>query len=129
MSSELTALPSAHSQRSGNRRGRIISWRLTGTFPMTNIDETTVLSLAPNASFQAMGEGAVILMLDSGQLYTCNETTEAFLKLIDGKRDFGAIISLLLGEFDTDRETLSGDLLPIAGELRSAGVVVIRSGE
>ena len=96
---------------------------------MTKIDETTVLSLAPNASFQAMGEGAVILMLDSGQLYTCNETTEAFLKLIDGQRDFGAIISLLLGEFDVDRESLSGDLLPIAGELRSAGVVEIRSGK
>jgi pyrroloquinoline quinone biosynthesis protein D len=96
---------------------------------MTKIDETTVLSLAPNASFQAMGEGAVILMLDSGQLYTCNETTEAFLKLIDGQRDFGAIISLLLGEFDIDREALSGDLLPIAGELRSAGVVEIRSGK
>jgi hypothetical protein len=96
---------------------------------MTKIDETTVLSLAPNASFQAMGEGAVILMLDSGQLYTCNETTEAFLKLIDGQRDFGAIISLLLGEFDIDRESLSGDLLPIAGELRSAGVVEIRSGK
>ena len=96
---------------------------------MTKIDETTVLSLAPNASFQAMGEGAVILMLDSGQLYTCNETTEAFLKLVDGQRDFGAIISLLLGEFDIDRETLSGDLLPIAGELRSAGVVEIRSGK
>jgi pyrroloquinoline quinone biosynthesis protein D len=96
---------------------------------MIEIDETTIFSLAPNASFQAMGEGAVILMLDSGQLYTCNETTEAFLKLIDGKRDFGAIISLLIAEFDIDRETISGDLLPIAGELRSAGVIEMRSGK
>jgi hypothetical protein len=95
---------------------------------MAEIDETTVLSLAPNASFQALGEGAVILMLDSGQLYTCNETTEAFLKMIDGQRDFGAILNLLVGEFAVDRDTLSRDLLPMAGELRSAGIVEIRSG-
>jgi hypothetical protein len=95
---------------------------------MAEIDETTVLSLAPNASFQALGEGAVILMLDSGQLYTCNETTEAFLKMIDGQRDFGAILNLLVGEFSVDRDTLSRDLLPMAGELRSAGIVEIRSG-
>jgi hypothetical protein len=95
---------------------------------MAEIDETTIFSLAPNASFQALGEGAVILMLDSGQLYTCNETTEAFLKKIDGQRDFGAILNLLVGEFDVDRQTLSADLLPIAGELRSAGIVEVRSG-
>ena len=95
---------------------------------MAEIDETTVLSLAPNASFQALGEGAVILMLDSGQLYTCNETTEAFLKMIDGQRAFGAILYLLVGELSVDRDTLSRDLLPMAGELRSAGIVEIRSG-
>jgi pyrroloquinoline quinone biosynthesis protein D len=94
---------------------------------MADIDEFTVLSLAPNASFQALGEGAVILMIDSGQLYTCNETTEAFLKMIDGQRNFGAILDLLAGEFAIDRATLIRDFLPIAGELRSEGIVEIRS--
>jgi hypothetical protein len=93
---------------------------------MTDIDETTVLSLAPNASFQQLGEGAVILLIDSGQLYTCNETTEAFLKMVDGQRSFGAILDKLVAEFSVDRETLARDFLPIAGELRSEGIVEVR---
>jgi len=95
---------------------------------MAEIDETTVFLLAPSASFQALGEGAVILMIDSGQLYTCNETTEAFLKLIDGQRNFGAILDVLVAEFAIDREMLAQDFLPIAGELRSEGILEIRSG-
>ncbi len=93
---------------------------------MTNINDTTVFSLAPNASFQQLGEGAVILMTDSGQLYTCNETTEAFLRMIDGQRNFGAILDQLVAEFSVDRETLAQDFLPIAGELRSEGIVEAR---
>jgi hypothetical protein len=93
---------------------------------MAEIDESTVFALAPNASFQALGEGAVILMIDSGQLYTCNEPTEAFLKMVDGQRNFGVILDLLIAEFDVDRETLARDFLPIAGELRSEGIVEIR---
>jgi len=93
---------------------------------MAEIDESTVFTLTPNASFQALGEGAVILMIDSGQLYTCNETTEAFLKMIDGRRNFGAILDLLIAEFDADRQTLTRDFLPIAGELRSEGIIEIR---
>jgi hypothetical protein len=93
---------------------------------MADIDESTVFALASNASFQALGEGAVILMIDSGQLYTCNESTEAFLKMVDGQRNFGAILDLLIAEFDIDRETLARDFLPIAGELRSEGIVEIR---
>jgi hypothetical protein len=53
---------------------------------MTAIQETTVLALSPVASFQSLGDSAVILMTDSGQLYTCNQTTESFLKKIDGLR-------------------------------------------
>jgi pyrroloquinoline quinone biosynthesis protein D len=93
---------------------------------MTDINDTTVFSLAPNASFQQLGEGAVILMTDSGQLYTCNETTEAFLRMIDGQRNFGAILDQLVAEFSVDRETLAQDFLPIAGELRSEGIVEAR---
>jgi hypothetical protein len=93
---------------------------------MADIDETAVFALAPNASFQALGEGAVILMIDSGQLYTCNESTEAFLKMLNGERSFGAILDLLVAEFAIDRETLAQDFLPIVGELRSEGIVELR---
>lgn len=90
---------------------------------MANFDESTVLALTPNATFQSVGEGAVILMIDSGQLYTCNETTEAFLKAVDGTRTIGAVIDEILEEFEIDRETLSVDMLALAAELSSQGIV------
>lgn len=93
---------------------------------MAEIDDSTVLSMANNASFQSLGEGAVVLLVDSGQLYTCNETTEAFLKLVDGQRRFDAIIDALLTEFDIERARAAGDFLEIAEQLRSEGIIEIK---
>jgi hypothetical protein len=93
---------------------------------MVEIEAATVLSLTPSASFQGLGDGAVILMIDTGQLYTCNETTEFFLKLIDGNRSFGEIIDQLSSEFAASRETLASDFIAIAGELYSQGIIEVR---
>ncbi len=93
---------------------------------MAQIDDTTILSISDNASFQSLGEGAVVLLIDSGQLYTCNEATEAFLKLVDGRRPFEAVVDALLGEFDIERATAAGDFLEIAEQLRSEGIVEIK---
>jgi pyrroloquinoline quinone biosynthesis protein D len=93
---------------------------------MSEVNDTCVFLLAANASFQALGEGAVVLMIDSGQIYSCNETTEAFLKLVDGKRNFGEIIDRLVTEFAIDRDTLAVDFLPVVQQLRSEGILEIR---
>src|SRR5690606_2730198 len=42
-----------------------------------------VFAFSPTASFQSVGDGAVVLLADSGQLYSCNDTSEAFLRHID----------------------------------------------
>lgn len=94
---------------------------------MADIDENAVLSLAANASFQKLGEGAVILMIDTGQIYTCNETTEAFLAMLDGQRNIGTIFDKLVTEFAVDRMTLAVDFLQIAFDLRSEGIVEMRN--
>jgi pyrroloquinoline quinone biosynthesis protein D len=94
---------------------------------MVNIADDTILALSANASFQSLGEGAVILLIDSGQLYTCNETTEAFLKLVDGKLPFGTIVERLAGEFAVDRVTASSDFLAMARQLQSEGIIDVKS--
>lgn len=94
---------------------------------MAQIDSTTILSISGNASFQSLGEGAVVLLIDSGQLYTCNETTEAFLKLVDGTRHFETIVDALLREFDIERAAATGDLLEVAEQLRSEGIIEIKT--
>jgi hypothetical protein len=86
-------------------------------------DETTVLALSPIAQFQSLGQGAVILLTDSGQLYSCNETTESFLKAVNGVRTIGDIVDEALAEFEVDRDTLRADFVALAAELAAQGIV------
>lgn len=90
---------------------------------MAEIQETAVIALSPRASFQSLGLSAVILMTDSGQLYTCNETTEALLRRVDGILSLAEIIDDAFTEFEIDRETLRGDFLALAAELVAEGIV------
>jgi hypothetical protein len=86
---------------------------------MVEIVSETVLRLADDASVQHVGDGAVVLLARSGQLYTCNDTTEAFLDKVDGARSLDQIVGLLSDEFDVDRETLDQDMAALAAELVS----------
>ena len=84
---------------------------------MTN--EQTILKTAADVTYQGLGEGedTVVLSLDTGQLYTCNETAAALLSAVDGERTFGQIVDLLAGQFEVGREQLRGDLEGLVEEL------------
>ncbi|TPL84289.1 PqqD family protein [Mesorhizobium sp. B2-3-12] len=83
----------------------------------------TVLRLADDASVQHVGDGAVVLLARSGQLYTCNGTTEAFLDKVDGARSLSQIVGLLCEEFEIDKGTLDEDMAALATELVSEGIL------
>ncbi|MEP9389179.1 PqqD family protein [Mesorhizobium sp. KR9-304] len=83
-----------------------------------------VYSLSPLASFQSVGDGAVVLLADSGQLYSCNDTSEAFLRHVDGKRSLADIVDLLAEEYEVEREMLEADLAELAASLIQEGVIV-----
>lgn len=83
-----------------------------------------VYALSPIASFETVGDGAVILLGDSGQLFSCNDTSEAFLRNVDGQRSIDEIARLMESEYDAALETLIGDLNELAAELESEGIVV-----
>ncbi len=83
----------------------------------------TVLRLAEDASVQHVGDGAVVLLARSGQLYTCNDTTEAFLGKVDGARSLDQIVGLLSDEFEVDRATLYQDMTTLAAELVAEGIL------
>jgi hypothetical protein len=82
-----------------------------------------VLRLAQDASVQHVGDGAVVLLARSGQLYTCNGTTEAFLDKVDGERSLDQIVGLLSHEFEIDKDTLDQDMVALATELISEGIL------
>lgn len=83
----------------------------------------TILRLADDASVQHVGDGAVVLLARSGQLYTCNGTTEAFLDKVDGARSLDQIVGLLSAEFEIDKDTLDQDMAALASDLLSEGIL------
>lgn len=83
----------------------------------------TVFALAPNTSFQLLEDGAVILDGASGQLYSCNEVTSAFLKRVDGRASLEDIAAHILAEFDVDAETARDDLVDIARKLHEEKLI------
>ncbi len=90
---------------------------------VVEIASETVLRLVDDASVQHVGDGAVVLLARSGQLYTCNSTTEAFLDKVDGARSLDQIVALLSDEFEIDKGTLDQDMAELAAELVSEGIL------
>jgi pyrroloquinoline quinone biosynthesis protein D len=89
------------------------------------VQDATVFALAEGISCQPLGagEGAVILTIGSGQLYTCNDTTAAFLGVVDGKRTFAEVVEDLHAAFDVSRDALYRDLAELAEALMAEGIV------
>ena len=72
---------------------------------------------------QNVGDGAVVLLARSGQLYTCNGTSEAFLDKVDGRRSLDQIVALLSEEFEVDKVTLDEEMAALAMDLMSEGIL------
>ncbi|MBZ9881664.1 PqqD family protein [Mesorhizobium sp. CA10] len=90
---------------------------------MAEIGSETVLRMADDASVQHVGDGAVVLLARSGQLYTCNDTTEAFLDKVNGALKLDQIVDLLSEEFEVDKATLDQDMAELAAELVAEGIL------
>jgi len=85
------------------------------------------LSLAAGVSVQSLGEeeGAVVLMIESGQLFTCNDTTAAVLRAAEGSITFEQLIIQLLATFEVEEAELREDISALALQLVEEGLVRI----
>ena len=93
---------------------------------MPSLSENARLKLADDVTFQSLGPGeeTVVLSLNSGYLFTCNETTDAFLRKLDGRLPLAAVIDLLFNEFQVPREALSVDMTELAAKLLEEKLIV-----
>lgn len=94
---------------------------------MLVIADQTVFSFADGVCLRELGpgEGAVILILATGQLHTCNDTTVAFLSALNGVRGFADIVEDLGTKFDVSSEDLRRDLLNLARDLVAEGLIKV----
>lgn len=83
-----------------------------------------VLAMHPDATLRAVANEGVILMVTTGQMYTCNETAIDMLSRLDGEATLGQITEAMAGEYDVTAETLRADMQEILDYLRAQGVVV-----
>jgi pyrroloquinoline quinone biosynthesis protein D len=90
------------------------------------ISDSQVFSLSDSVSFQPLGEGegAVVLLIETGDIFTCNDTTSAFLRALDGNRTFESSCELLAGQFDVEPPVLRADLEKLATNLVERGIIV-----
>lgn len=90
------------------------------------IGDEQVFALSNTVSFQPLGqgEGAVILLIESGEIFTCNDTTSAFLRALDGTRTFGDSVDLLAENFDVEPAILRADLEKLASNLSEQRIIV-----
>lgn len=92
------------------------------------IQDSSVVSLSEGVSYQPLGdgEGAVVLIIESGQLFTCNDTTSAFLAAVNGERKFGELVEHLLSTFEVSEDELRSDLTQLVGKLQQQGIVRVQ---
>jgi hypothetical protein len=100
---------------------------VTSPVPARALTENSVLARNAQVTVQSLGpgEGGVALRLDTGEMYTLNDTSLDFLARLDGTKTLAAITEEMLATFDVDRVTLVADLIEVAQGLRDEGLVTV----
>jgi len=90
------------------------------------VSDSLRLAMADGVTSETLGPGqdTVVLSLRSGYLYTCNVTTAAFLKALDGRRTFAEVVDLLYEQFDVPRDALRRDLSALAQKLLAEKLIL-----
>jgi len=81
------------------------------------IEGTAVLLFAPHVRFRFDERRKAWIVLAPERLLLPDQQAVAILRLIDGKRDVDAIIDELAGQFETLREVIAGDVVPMLQDL------------
>lgn len=84
----------------------------------------TTFAFSPSASFRDLGEEGVILMAESGQLYSTNESGTAFMNGIKKGHTFDQAVEGVLHEFDVEKAVLEKDLSELVEYLLAENVLI-----
>jgi hypothetical protein len=79
----------------------------------------------PDATFQPVGEEAIIVNLSTGSYYTLNDTGTLFWELIDGQRSISDCAQAIATEYDVEFGMVEVDLLELALEFEQEGLIVV----
>jgi hypothetical protein len=89
----------------------------------------SVLSHSPSVVTRKTGNEYVLVpvannIADMDSVYTLNESGAFIWEQIDGKKNIGEIIELLIHEYEIDNETASKDLFEFAANMKKYLIVI-----
>ena len=87
----------------------------------------TKLRLGEDVAFQSLGDGheTVVISLGTGFLYSCNDTTRAFLEALDVKKTLAEIGRELVAVFTVSEERAIADLRLLADRMLAEGLISV----
>lgn len=85
------------------------------------------LCLSDDVVFQSLGDGqeTVLLSLGTGFLFSCNDTTRAFLEAVDGKKTLAEIGRELVAVFTVSEDRVIADLRILADRMLAEGLISV----
>lgn len=83
------------------------------------------IKLSDNSVVQEMGEGIVILNLNTERFYELNEVGSRFWELLSDNEDYKFALSKLQEEYEVDAERLQNDIIQLIKELEDAELIEI----
>ena len=83
----------------------------------------TIFALNPDIRFRRVGNEAVVLHQDQGEVMVLNDVGARVLELIDGQTVTGHWLRVILEEYDVEGETLRADVARYLQGLREQGVI------
>jgi hypothetical protein len=87
------------------------------------MDLNTVLKKSTDAAYRIYDGQATIVMPSRASVTVLNEAGSRIWDSIDGRRNLGDILKVVLGEFDTLPERAEADLFEFVTELHRNGMV------
>ena len=88
----------------------------------------TIYVLDPDTRHRTVGGEGVVVRQGPGEVLVVNAVGSRVVELLDGTHTVDAVVDVLLGEYQTDRETLTRDINSYLVELLEAGVIEPATG-
>lgn len=79
----------------------------------------------PNATYQSVGDEAILINLVSGSYYSLNDTGTMFWELLDGQRTIADCARLIAAEYEVEAKVVEADLLELATDFKQEGLIVL----
>jgi hypothetical protein len=87
------------------------------------IRDDSILRIPEHVLTRSVSDETVLLNLDNEHYYGLDDVGARFFALLEQGVTFGEAVTVLLGEYDVERDVLEADLGSLVADLRRNGLV------